>query len=264
MTAKPSHQGRPVTREFRRPLERSILHAALLTLMPLLNTLSCASNDTAANGGGAPGTGGSGAICEAGSTRACLGPAACQGGQLCQNDSTWGPCDCGTGGAGTDGAAGASGSGSAAGSGGTSTSGGSGGSGGGTGGTAGGSDGGPCVPKTCLTIGVQQGGKACGIVSDGCGVNYIDCGACDTTNEPLLTCGGAPPKQDNSPGTGTPNICGGGCTELTINLGAGCTAVQTPKTYGCSGATSKPPKNGCVPSPAQGSIVPAQYWCCPP
>lgn len=68
------------------------------------------------------------------------------------------------------------------------------------------------MPKTCVTIGVELNGKACGTVSDGCGVNYIDCGACDSQAQ---VCGGAAPNPDGSPGVGVANLCGGGCTKYT-------------------------------------------------
>lgn len=54
---------------------------------------------------------------------------------------------------------------------------------------------GPCIPKTCVTIGVLGGGTSCGKPWDGCG-NYIDCGECAGPNE---VCG--------APQSASPNIC---------------------------------------------------------
>ncbi|HEY4159990.1 MAG TPA: hypothetical protein VGM29_17885 [Polyangiaceae bacterium] len=47
---------------------------------------------------GAGGGGGEAAVCVPGDTRACVGPAACVGGERCGSDGMWGVCDCGTGG----------------------------------------------------------------------------------------------------------------------------------------------------------------------
>jgi hypothetical protein len=58
-------------------------------------------------GGADAGAVGAGA-CTPGATRVCVGPAACQGGQLCAADGHWGGCDCG-GGVGGSGAAGVGG-----------------------------------------------------------------------------------------------------------------------------------------------------------
>lgn len=71
---------------------------------------------------------------------------------------------------------------------------------GGISGSAGNSVGGtgPCIPITCFTYGVRNGGDACGIVDDGCG-NYIDCGGCGNAR---LGCGADSPSKK-----GTPNIC---------------------------------------------------------
>ncbi|MBI5531667.1 MAG: SUMF1/EgtB/PvdO family nonheme iron enzyme [Deltaproteobacteria bacterium] len=38
-------------------------------------------------------------VCKAGETRVCVGPGACQGGQLCTPQGSWSGCDCGSGGA---------------------------------------------------------------------------------------------------------------------------------------------------------------------
>lgn len=52
-------------------------------------------------GGGEAASAGIGArVCTPGQTQVCVGPAACPGGQVCQNDgASWGPCDCGGSGA---------------------------------------------------------------------------------------------------------------------------------------------------------------------
>lgn len=76
-----------------------------------------APSDGGANAGGTPtaeggvpaGTGGvPPSSCEHGDTRVCIGPGACEGGQLCGADG-WGECDCGPG-EGTGGATGTGGS----------------------------------------------------------------------------------------------------------------------------------------------------------
>lgn len=83
--------------------------------------------------------------CEPQSTRECVGPGACKGGQSCDADRKWSACNCGTGGTGgTSGASGSGGSGGggAPGGGGTGgTAGGTGGISGGTGGVSGGTGG---------------------------------------------------------------------------------------------------------------------------
>ena len=46
----------------------------------------------------------SGDVCEPGSTQTCVGPGACEGGQVCKDDgSGYGECDCGVGSGGNDG-----------------------------------------------------------------------------------------------------------------------------------------------------------------
>ncbi len=73
--------------------------------------------------GGAPGTGGA-TVCTAGDTRGCVGPGACDGGQVCLSDGTWGDCDCGTTGTGgADGSGGSGTGGATVGSGGASSAG---------------------------------------------------------------------------------------------------------------------------------------------
>jgi len=64
------------------------------------------------------------------------------------------------------------------------------------------SDGGACVPLTCLSVGAE-----CGVVGDGCG-NLVMCGGCDNGK----TCGGG----------GAPYRCGGGnsCVARTCPAGA--------------------------------------------
>lgn len=199
-----------------------IRHLALLPFLVFVVTCG-SSNDGSDGGSGGASTGGTGGAttCSAGETRACTGPGACQGGQSCLPSGTWSECDCGsTGGSG--------------GSGGISGSGGIGGSSGLAG--SGGEGGGPCVPKTCTTVGVELGGQACGTVSDGCGVNSINCGACDTTSNSQNACGGLPkPNSDASQDPATANRCEGGCTKI----------VNSPKIqYGstaCSSLTGAPP-----------------------
>ena len=56
--------------------------------------LGCSSSEV----GYDPATGGhagGGALCTPGETRTCVGPAACEGGQMCERDGYWGACDCG-------------------------------------------------------------------------------------------------------------------------------------------------------------------------
>ncbi|MBI3206197.1 MAG: hypothetical protein HYZ29_31970 [Myxococcales bacterium] len=55
--------------------------------------------DTDGDGSAGTSTGGAGS-CTPGETRTCVGPGACQGGQLCGANGSWGSCDCGAGGAG--------------------------------------------------------------------------------------------------------------------------------------------------------------------
>ncbi|HVU00462.1 MAG TPA: vWA domain-containing protein [Polyangiaceae bacterium] len=102
--------------------------ALLATVHP-----ACGSDSTSAvvakDGGGQAGSPG---VCSPGDTRACVGAAACAGGQRCGNDSTWGLCDCGSG---SGGGGGLSGSGGA--SGGVPGAGGAGGGAGGFGGEGG-------------------------------------------------------------------------------------------------------------------------------
>ncbi|MBK7583411.1 MAG: IgGFc-binding protein [Myxococcales bacterium] len=110
--------------------------------------------------GSESGGGGKGG-CPQGETRACVGPGACQGGQTCGKDGSWGACDCGGGSGG--GGAGGGPSGGAAGSG---SAGGAGGSGGGVGGTAGGGGTGggvpiSGVPSTCAEAGLQKSTYGC-------------------------------------------------------------------------------------------------------
>lgn len=189
------------------------------------------------------------------------------------------------GAAGMSGSAGSAGSAGVAGSipdagmggatGGSANVGGSGGSGGvgslgGTGGV-GGSAGGTCVPKTCTTIAVELSGgdtsaEACGVVFDGC-QNYIDCGGCDSgqlIRGSLTRCGEkAPDPQTNKTDGGVPNLCGGGCTEISpgscfggVNHRYLCTAIDP----------TRKPKNtdgtdiaNCIyESPAPGFEI----WCC--
>lgn len=117
----------------------------LLSLITVF-ALGCSSEES---GGGTQGTGAAGSICTPGDSKACTGPAGCQGGQACLADGTgWGSCDCGTGGASSGGAGGGAGAGGT-GSGGTTSGGagggggvaGGGGGGGGTGGATGGAGG---------------------------------------------------------------------------------------------------------------------------
>jgi hypothetical protein len=57
----------------------------------------CVCSEPAGSAGSAsPDTGGAGSVCTPGDTRACIGPGACDGGQLCLPDGSWGACDCGT------------------------------------------------------------------------------------------------------------------------------------------------------------------------
>lgn len=189
----------------------------------------------------------------------------------------------GQAGSNTGGEAGSS-TGGAAGSGGTTGgTGGVAGSGGVAGTPSGGGTGGACVPKTCVTIGTELNGKACGTVSDGCGVNYIDCGSCDTSSNPWNACGGLPkPKPDGSQDLGTPNKCDGGCTQIWCSQPncMGQKTLYTPSLI-CSGSESKlyvctsenqakPPASACqykgdfVDSSAAGfgTNLTRYRWCC--
>jgi hypothetical protein len=83
--------------------------AAVLAVAGLLGGAACGGESTSgarptggtggAVAGGTGGTlsGGTGGStgCAQGETRACVGPGACPGGQLCVADGTWGVCDCG-------------------------------------------------------------------------------------------------------------------------------------------------------------------------
>lgn len=248
------------------------IHMFLVASAAFLAIAACGSEESGSSGGnGGASSGGSGATCTAGETKTCVGPGACQGGQSCTPNGTWTTCDCGsgTGGGSTGGTAGATGGG---------------GSTGGQGGTdGGGGTGGACVPKTCVTIGVELNGKACGTVSDGCGVNYIDCGACDTSSNPWNACGGLPkPKPDGSQDLGTPNKCDGGCTQIWCSQPncQGQKTLYTPSVI-CTGSESKlyvctsdnqakPPASSCqfkgdfVDSSAAGfgTNLTRYRWCC--
>ncbi|HEY3493269.1 MAG TPA: hypothetical protein VGK73_01230 [Polyangiaceae bacterium] len=92
-----------------------------------------AGSETGGGGGTTAGSAGSSAaVCEAGETRACVGPAGCEGGQECETSGVWSACDCGDGAGGTAGG----GTSSGAGEGGQSGSGGDDGGRGGSGGIA--------------------------------------------------------------------------------------------------------------------------------
>lgn len=93
-------------------------------------------------------------VCTPGLSVACVGPGACQGGQVCAADgSGYGPCDCGQAG-GAGGAGGASA---------------------GAGGQPGaGKGGGSCVP---LTEAQACAANQCGVASDGCGGD-VSCSPC--------------------------------------------------------------------------------------
>jgi hypothetical protein len=75
--------------------------------------------------GSGDGTGGATTVCQPGDSRDCQGPVACQGGQTCLSDGTWGSCDCGSPATGGSGAGGAAAGGSPS-TGGSTTTGGSG------------------------------------------------------------------------------------------------------------------------------------------
>jgi hypothetical protein len=83
----------------------------------LIVAFACSSNEGSASNETDSGTGGTAtAACTPGATRVCVGPGACQGGQACSKDESWGICDCGAGGwpgsggaGGNGGSAGASG-----------------------------------------------------------------------------------------------------------------------------------------------------------
>ncbi len=119
--------------------------------------------------GATAGNGGAAGVCIPGDTKTCVGPGACQGGQVCEKSGLgFGPCDCGSnGGSGSgNGASGASGSSAS----------------GGTAGTSGGSGGG--VPKTCAETSGNVG--CCGpndvvyFCNDGGTVEAVQCtpGSC--------------------------------------------------------------------------------------
>ncbi|HEY2409710.1 MAG TPA: hypothetical protein VGI10_27080 [Polyangiaceae bacterium] len=67
-----------------------------LVVAGFLFAVGCGSSTTSLPVG-AGGRGGEAAVCAPGDTRACVGPAACVGGQRCGSDGMWGVCDCGTG-----------------------------------------------------------------------------------------------------------------------------------------------------------------------
>lgn len=164
-----------------------------------------------------------------------------------------------TGGEAGQAGAGGSNSGGQAGTAGSNTGGGDSGVGGNSGGTAGvpsgGGTGGVCVPKTCATFSYNKTGKtdlACGVIQDGCG-NVVDCGS--ACKDPAHICGGAAPESDGGLNTGDPNICGGGCTETTIN--GPCTS-GTPLLFKCATATTIPPQSNCVPYGSSNTNI----WCC--
>jgi len=127
-----------------------------------------------------------------------------------------------------------------------------------------------CVPKTCLTRGVELDTyytagdpvpQACGLLDDGCG-NYIDCGGC----EPHYTCGGGTAEVDPlypamlprllTADDAVPGICKGGCTEYG-DYGRGDCYVDYNLTACVGEPVNVPPREGCVGS------VDSNYWCCP-
>lgn len=156
---------------------------------------------------------------------------------------------------------------------------------GGMGGVAGspntGGTGGVCVPKTCDTYSYAKTGKtglACGVISDGCG-NVIDCGGCDDMYE----CGGDNVKTDYQLGdtintteettligTGTTNICNGGCA--FTNYGPAISACNTkPGTYPAMCPYEKPltPDPITLEFKPSGSLYQCTHsvgyskvWCC--
>lgn len=134
--------------------------------------------------------------CEPQSTRECVGPAACKGGQVCGADGKWGACDCGggTGGSGSGGTGGTGpGGGGSGGTGGSSASGGTsatGGTGASTsGGTGGATDAGDASADQdaadAFDTGVGPNDDPCPTdpinvnCSTSCGPKTSGCGACD-------------------------------------------------------------------------------------
>jgi len=112
-----------------------------------------------------------------------------------------------------------------------------------TGGSGGGET---CVPKTCDTLtvilsgdAIQQGepGSSCGTHEDGCG-NFIFCDECNGDNR---ECGGRQTQKLTAGTAGNPmytegvaGVCGGGCTEQTVNSIKSWYCPDHDKAYSCS------------------------------
>ncbi len=114
-----------------------------------------------------------------------------------------------------------------------------------------------CTPQSCEDLGFD-----CGTAENGCG-GSIECGTCMGEYE---ECGGAPPNQDNTPGAGEANICGGGCTRVKHPAMPDewhyCQTQNVPNGnfYRCTKEGDSPPIPGC--EIADGSQV-TDLWCCP-
>ena len=104
----------------------------LVGILAVLACAACGSKTTTLSTSASAGANGS-TECQAGDTRACVGPGACAGGQACDNNGRWTTCDCGSGGTAEVGSSGAT----SGGNGGTSGTSGGAGPGGGSGGVLG-------------------------------------------------------------------------------------------------------------------------------
>jgi hypothetical protein len=216
-----------------------------LVLVLTVAGCSSASGDgegpASSNGGGAAGASAAGAsgqgaggtpmVCIPGASVACVGPGACQGGQVCKADgSGLGPCDCGAGGAAPGGAGGQS----AGGAGGSSAA------GGGQAGAAG------CTPlaadKACAS-------NQCGVAKDGCG-GEVACPACAPW---FFGC--------EAQASGI-SICKGDCKEVqTFPDGTVQCSKDRPVKVTCPAAASGQPQSSCK---NEYNDETTHYLCCPP
>jgi hypothetical protein len=73
---------------------------AVACLAGLFALSSCGSKTSDTPGPNSGGSAGSGSVCAVGDTRTCVGPGACDGGQVCLPGGSWATCDCGQGGQG--------------------------------------------------------------------------------------------------------------------------------------------------------------------
>lgn len=113
-----------------------------------------------------------------------------------------------------------------------------------------------CTPKSCLTL-----GATCGLIDDTCG-NMIDCGGCDPA-DPNVTCGGAKPNSDGSPGVGEDNVCGGGCVEISSGEYIfACSNINYPP-HAIKCLNDVKPNDNCKKYLSVWQLPEENFFCCP-